>query len=77
MRLVALPEVSAASLRVSQHRLGRRLGYPDGGIPEGRPRELIGAARRVFEENADPWRRAVEVDVARRSGAEVALDNDT
>ncbi len=76
MRLVALPRVSAASLRVSQHRLGRRLGYPDGGIPAGRPRELIAEAQRVFEASADPWRRAVEVDVARRSAAEVALDND-
>ena len=76
MRLVALPGVSAASLRVSQHRLGRRLGYPDSAIPEGRPRELIGEARRVFEEDADPWRRAVEVDVARKSGTEIALGND-
>ncbi len=76
MRLLALPDVSGAALSVSQHRLGRRLGYPDGGIPEGRPRELIAEARHVFEENADPWRRAVEVGVVRKSGTEIALEND-
>ena len=68
MRLVALPGVSAASLRVSQHRLGRRLGYPDSAIPEGRPRELSGEARRGFEEDADPWRRAVAVGSRTRVG---------
>ena len=77
MTLLQLPAVAIESLRIAEHRLSRRLGYPHRRIPDGSPRTLIAQARRLFEQAVQPWCRAVDAAISRGCTADVALGQST